>query len=301
MSEEAKKLEQKEERQRKQMIRRAKKAFFLTVGALSYAAAISLFLDPNSLAPGGVSGIAIILSRFVPLETGSLVLLINIPLMLAGGLKFGWKFICSTAYCTVLASLSMNLMGTYGAVTQDPLLAAIAGGGLTALGLGLVFKNGGTTGGMDIIVKFLRLKYPHLKTGSLFLVADSLVVALSAFVFKNIDVALYAGLVVFINSFLLDVVLYGRDGAKLIYIISDKSREIAERLLQELDLGVTYVHAEGAYSGQDKKVIMCVMRKHLSHKAEEIIKEEDPLAFLIVTSATEIYGEGYKSLFGERL
>lgn len=301
MSEAVEKTESEKETNLKKLRRRGKKLFFLTVGALIYAAAISLFLDPNSLAPGGVSGISIILSKVTPLETGTLVLLINIPIMLAGAWKFGLKFICSTVYCTVLASVAMNVMARFGAMTEDLLLAALAGGGLTALGLGLVFKSGGTTGGFDIIVKFLRLKYPHMKTGSLFLVADSLVVLLSAFVFKNMDVALYAGVVVFINSFLLDVVLYGRDGAKLIYIISDKSQEIASRLLEELDLGVTYVHAEGAYSGKVKKVIMCVMRKHLSHKAEEIIREEDPQAFMIVTSATEIYGEGYKNIFSEKL
>lgn len=280
---------------------RIKKILLLTIGAFCYASAISLFLDPNSLAPGGVSGISIILHQVTGIETGTLLLLFNIPILVAGAWKFGLKFIFSTVYCTVLASLLMNVLSSFGAVTADPFLAALAGGGLTALGLGLVFKNGGTTGGFDIIVKFLRLKYPHMKTGSLFLVADSMVVLLSAIIFRDVDVALYAALVVFINSFLLDVVLYGRDGAKFIYIISDKSKEIASRLLQELEIGVTYIHAEGAYSGKDKKVIMCVLRKHLYHKAEEIIKQEDPQAFLIITSATEIYGEGYKSIFSEKL
>ncbi len=280
---------------------RIKKFLLMTIGVVIYAAAISLFLDPNSLAPGGVSGISIILSKITPIETGTLILLFNIPILIAGAWRFGLKFICSTVYCTVLSSVLINILSYAGTVTNDRLLAALAGGGLIALGLGLIFKNGATTGGMDIIVKFLRLKYPYMKTGSIFLVADSLVVFLSAFVFKDVDVALYAALVVFVNSFLLDVVLYGRDSAKLIYIISDRSEHIARRLLEELEIGVTYVHAEGAYSGKDKKVIMCVMRKHLSHKAEDIIKEEDPQSFMIVSSATEIFGEGYKNLFGEKL
>lgn len=280
---------------------RIKKFLLMTIGVVIYAAAISLFLDPNSLAPGGVSGISIILSKITPMETGTLILLFNIPILIAGAWRFGLKFICSTVYCTVLSSVLINILSYAGAVTNDRLLAALAGGGLIALGLGLIFKNGATTGGMDIIVKFLRLKYPYMKTGSIFLVADSLVVFLSAFVFKDVDVALYAALVVFVNSFLLDVVLYGRDSAKLIYIISDRSEHIARRLLEELEIGVTYVHAEGAYSGKDKKVIMCVMRKHLSHKAEDIIKEEDPQSFMIVSSATEIFGEGYKNLFNEKL
>ncbi|MBQ7933929.1 MAG: YitT family protein, partial [Lachnospiraceae bacterium] len=122
---------------------RIKKILLMTVGAVCYASAISLFLDPNSLAPGGVSGISIILHRVTGIETGTLLLCLNIPLLIAGAWKFGLKFICSTVYCTVLASCLMNLFASFGAVTADPFLAALAGGGLTALGLGLVFKNGG--------------------------------------------------------------------------------------------------------------------------------------------------------------
>ena len=139
------------------------------------------------------------------------------------------------------------------------------------------------------------------KTGALFFLTDVVIVIASAFVFRNVDKALYAGIVVIITSVVLDVVLYGRDEAKLIYIISDHSEKIAGRLLEELDIGVTYVQGSGAYSGKEKSVIMCAMKKNISPKAEEIVKEEDPLAFMIVTSATEIFGEGYKSYFSEKL
>lgn len=273
----------------------------ITVSAFLYAVAISLFLDPNSLAPGGVTGISIILSRLIPIPTGTLILLLNIPILILGTWKFGVKFIMSTLYCIGLVSLFTNILSPIGAITQEPILAALAGSCLVAVGVGGVFKSGATTGGVDIIIKVLRLKYPHLKTGSLFLIMDTAVVTLSAFVFKDIDRALYAGLAVIVTSLVLDMVLYGRDGAKMIYIISDKSETIAKRLLDDLGVGVTYMQGSGAYSGKDKKVIMCIMRKQLSPKAEDIIKQEDPQAFMIVTSATEIYGEGYKNIFSERL
>lgn len=273
----------------------------ITVASLIYAAAVSLFLDPNSLAPGGVTGISIIMNRLTSLETGTWMLLINIPILAIGTWKFGWRFILSTMYCTTLTSLFTNFLTPYGPVTTDPLLAVLAGGVLMAVSLGMVFKAGATTGGTDIIVKLLRLRFPHLKTSYLFLITDALIVAISAFVFRNIDVALYAGLVVVVNSLLLDVVLYGRDGAKLIFIIADRSERIVERLLAELDVGVTYISGRGAYSGKDKKVIMCVIKKQLSPKAEEIVRQEDPSAFMIVTSATEIFGEGYKSIFSEKI
>ncbi len=272
----------------------------ITVAAFIYAASVSLFLDPNSLAPGGVTGISIILNRITGLETGTWLLLINIPIIALGAWKFGLKFILSTMYCTVLNSLFINILTPFGAVTSDPLLATLVGSSLMALALGWVFKSGSTTGGTDVIVKVLRLKFPHLKTGSLFLLIDATIVTASAFVFRDIDRALYAGVVVFITSFLLDIVLYGRDGAKLIYIISDESEKITKRLLEELDIGVTYVQGSGAYSGKDKNVIMCVVKKQLAPKTEDVVKQEDPLAFMIVTSATEIYGEGYKSYFSEK-
>lgn len=273
----------------------------ITVASLIYAGAVSLFLDPNSLAPGGVTGISIILNRLTSLETGTWMLLINIPILAIGTWKFGLRFILSTMYCTALTSLFTNYLTPYGPVTTDPLLATLAGGVLMAVSLGMVFKAGATTGGTDIIVKLLRLRFPHLKTSYLFLITDALIVAISAFVFRNIDVALYAGLVVVVNSLLLDVVLYGRDGAKMFFIISDCPEQIVGRLLEELDIGATYISGSGAYSGKEKKVIMCVVKKQLSPKAEEVVRQEDPRVFLIITSATEIFGEGYKSIFSEKI
>lgn len=280
---------------------RIKDYLVITFASAVYAVAVSLFLDPNSLAPGGVTGIAIILNRLTGLETGTWVLFINIPIIALGAWKLGWRFILSTGYCTLISSLFINLLSPFGAVTEDLLLAAVAGGCLMAVGLGLVFKSGATTGGTDIIVKLLRIRFPQLKTGFLFFVTDAVIVAASGIVFKNVDVALYAGIVIAINSLLMDVVLYGRDGAKLVFIISDKHENITKRILEELDIGVTYISGSGAYSGKEKNVIMCVMKKQISPRAEAIVREEDPLAFMIVTSATEIFGEGYKSIYSEKI
>ncbi len=273
----------------------------ITAASFLYSAGVSLFLDPNSLAPGGVTGIAILLNRFTGVETGTLILLINIPILAVGTWKFGIPFILSTVYATVLTSAFTNLLGTAGAATEDLFLSSVAGGALMAVGLGLVFKAGATTGGTDIIVKLMRLKMPHLRTGFLFLLLDAAVVTASAFVFRNVDRALYAGLAVCVTSAVLDLVLYGRDGAKVIYIISDRHGAIMERILNELEIGATYVEGVGAYSGKEKRVILCVMKKQVSPKAEEIVRKEDPQAFMIVTSATEIYGEGYKNIFSEKL
>ena len=272
----------------------------ITIASFVYAVGVTLFLDPNSLAPGGITGVAIILNRLIGLETGTWMMLINIPILLLGVWKFGLRFILSTLYCTVMMSWFTNLLIPVGVATTDPLLASLAGATLMAVSMGWVFKAGATTGGTDIIIKVLRLKVPHLKTGMLFFLTDIVIVAASAFVFQDLDKAMYAGITVIVTSLVLDLVLYGRDGAKLIYIISDHSEKITKRLLEELDLGVTHVQGSGAYSGKEKNVIMCVAKKQIAPKAEEVVREEDPMAFMIVTSATEIYGEGYKSYFSEK-
>ena len=273
----------------------------ITFFSLTYAVGISLFLDPNNLAPGGISGISIMLSRITPLPTGTWIILLNIPILALGLWKFGLKFLISTIYCTMISSVFMNILSGFGALTSDKLLAALAGGTIMAVSLGMIFKAGATTGGVDIIIKVLRLKYKHLKTGNLYLLMDAAVVTLSGIMFNNLEIALYAAVTIFVNSVVLDTVLYGRDGAKMIYIISDYPKQITDRLLADLDIGVTSLHGEGAYSGKEKEVLMCVMRKPLAPKAQQIVREEDAEAFMIVSDATEIFGEGYKSYFGERL
>ncbi len=273
----------------------------ITIFSFTYAAGISLFLDPNKLAPGGVSGISIMLSRITPIPTGTWILLLNIPILGLGLWKFGLKFLISTVYCTIISSAFTNMLAGFGTLTTDKVLAAAAGAALMAVSMGMILKAGATTGGVDIIVKVLRLRYRHLKTGNLYLIMDAIVVTLSGIMFHNLEIALYAAVAIFISSVVLDTVLYGKDGAKMIYIISDHPDRITDRLLEDLDIGVTSLKGEGAYSGKEKKVLMCVMRKPLAPKAQQIVKEEDPEAFMIVSDATEIFGEGYKSYFSERL
>ena len=287
--------------EKKSVRRRLLDYMTITLAALIQGAAISLFLDPNQLAPGGVTGIAVILSRLTGLGTGTWILLLNIPILAIGLWKFGFRFLLSTLYCTTLVWATTTLLSPFGPVTDDKLLAALAGSILMALGIGWVFRAGATTGGTDIVIKLLKLKLPHLRTGALFLITDACIVTSSAFVFGDINLALYAGIAVAVTSFGLDRVLYGRDGAKLIYIISDSYESITRRLLQDMDIGVTHIRGFGAYSGKEKSVIMCVVKVQMSPRVEEIVKQEDAEAFMIVTSATEIYGEGYKSYFSEKL
>ncbi|MDO4169055.1 MAG: YitT family protein [Lachnospiraceae bacterium] len=278
-----------------------KKVFGIIIGSFINACGISLFLDPNNLAPGGLIGIAVILNRMTGLETGTLFFLLNIPIVMLGLWRFGYRFITTTFFAVVINSIFTNYTTRFGVVTTDPLLASLAGSILVGVGIGIVFRSGATTGGIDIIIKILREKYKHLKTGFLFLILDVIIVAISGFVFRDFNIIMYALIAVVVSGQVMDYVLYGRDEAKLMYVISDKADLIADRILDELDVGATFLQGQGAYTGAEKKVIMCVVKKNQGPKLEEIVKQEDKAAFLIISSANEIYGEGYKNILNEKI
>ena len=285
----------------KSMLRRVKDFVIITLASIAYAVGVAQFADPNNLAPGGMTGLAIIMSRVIPMSSGTWLLLLNIPVFILGVYAFGLKFIITTIYSTVMISGFTNFFLKFGAATHDVLLASLASAVLCGGAVGLIFKAGATTGGTDIIVKYLKVKFPFLRTGILFFTTDCVIVILSGFVFHDINAALYAFICIFITAKAIDLVLYGSDEAKMIYIISDNADKITQRILEELDIGVTHISGTGAYSGKDKKVILCTVKKTLTPFVEDIVKEDDPAAFMIISSASEVFGEGYKSYFSERI
>ena len=265
----------------------------VAIGSFIYACGISLFLDPNNLAPGGASGLAIVLNRICNIETGTLYFIINVPIMVIGLWKYGVRFIASTFFSILLNSIFTNQLAKLG--------ATMAGSVLVGVGVAIVFKSKATTGGTDIIVKVLHDKYKHIKTGVIFLLTDIVIVAFSGLVFKDINIIMYALVSVFVQGKVLDIVLYGGDEAKLFYIISDNPDAISERIMKDIDITVTFLKGKGAYTGKEKQVILCVARKQQGPAIEEIVKAEDKDAFMIISSANEIYGEGYKNIMSEKL
>lgn len=274
---------------------------YILVGVILYATGISLFLDPNNLAPGGVVGISVILSRVIGLGTGTWYFILNVPIVLLGIWQFGVRFMLSTTVVIGLNSALTNYLAQWNPITTEPLLAALAGGILVGAGIGIVFRAGTTTGGMDIVVKVIKKKYKHLKTGFLFLLLDMAVVVLAGIVFRDFQIFMYALIAVLVTGRVMNGILYGSDEARMVYVISDAYESIANRVLQELEVGMTFLYGEGAYTGQGKRVILCVVRKQLAPQLEDIVREEDRQAFMIISSASEIYGEGYKDLFGVQL
>ena len=279
-----------------------KEIVLIIVGCAFYSIGIALFLDPNGLTPAGVAGIAIVINHLFELYlgisnlgTGAIIALVNIPIMILGIWKFGFKFFFSTIAATLISSWFIDLLAANIApLTTEPLLASIIGGASMSLGIGIVFKAGATTGGSDVLIRALRTNFKHIKTGELYWIIDGIVILITVAVFKNIDILLYAVITLTVDAFVLDLVLYGSDSATMVYIMSDAEKSIRERILKELEVGVTLMKAEGAYTGKKRDVLLCVVKKQTFGKVKDIVKDEDPAAFMIVTKATEIFGEGFK-------
>lgn len=286
----------------KQVVKKIFRYVFITFTATLYAVGIALFLNPNNLAPGGISGIAIILKKMFPglPGVGMLILLINIPILAVGIKKFGIKFILSTMYSLIVSSVLIDILPivfNVNGVTDNKMLASVIGGATFGLGMGLMFRLDTTTGGLDIIVKIIKQKKPHLKTGQIYFLLDVVILAASAVAFKDVEVALYAAIAIYVSTVVMDRAIYGGDEATLVYIISEKRELIARRMMKEVNVGATMIQAKGAYSNETTEVIMCVMKKQTLVKVRNILKQTDSGAFMIVSSANEVFGQGFKDHF----
>lgn len=278
-----------------------KKILMIILGTFLYSAGIGLFLDPNELAPGGIVGVSVIISHVFGGETGTWYFLLNIPIIILGWWKFGGKFIIYSFLAITLNSVFTNLFSIFPSVTDQRFLAAIAGSLLVGTGIGSILKIGATTGGVDIIIKILRKKYPFLKTSTLFWVFDVFVVVLTGIAFQEFDAAMYSFITVTLNGKVLDYVLYGKDEARLVYIVSNQTKTLLKRILEEVEIGATILEGKGAYCKDNKEIIMCVIKKRRAPLLEEIVRQEDDHAFMIVSSANEIYGRGYKNINIEKV
>lgn len=281
-----------------------KRYSIITLGCVLYAVGVSLFLEQSDLSAGGATGIAIIINHIFPaLDTGLLIMIINVPLLILGAFFFGWKFTFSTLYTVGLSSLLMWVCS----VVAEPylpivkgdyakLINAVTGGVLFALGMGLIFRMGSSTGGTDIPIKILRKKFRHIQTGIISMITDIIIVTSSFFVFKDVETLFFTVLSVVVFTLVFDWVLYGGNSAKMIFVISenDTAQRICKRILSEIDSGATFIDAEGAYTREQKRILLCVVKPFMFPKLRDIVHEEDNKAFIIVSSAKEIYGEGYQ-------
>ena len=271
------------------------------LGAAVYAAGFQFFMYPNAVVTGGVTGIAMIINYLTSLPVGALTIVFNIPLFLFSWKKFGLRFILMSLLGTVLLSVFVDLFALLDVeVTHEPLLGAIYGGLIHGVGLGLVYRAGATTGGVDIVAKFLRLKYPFINFSTFILGLDAAVILAFALIFRRYDSAMYAVICLFISTKMIDLVLYGAVNSKVCYIITDESRRLKDGIMAELHRGVTFLHGTGAFSGRDKDVILCVIKQRQIVELRRLVEQTDPAAFMIVCDSREVFGQGFDYLLDEK-
>lgn len=267
----------------------------ITAGVLSASLGISLFLAPHTIVSGGVSGIAIILNRLFNFPMGLVVLVLNIPLFILGAVFLGNSFGIKSLYGAFVFSVFLDLTAGFKPVSDNMLLCAIFGGILLGIGFGAIFLSGATTGGTDILAALGNKAIRAIDIGKWFFIIDTLIIISGIAFIKNTESLLSGIIALMISSFVLDYIISGANTAKLVYIISDSSEEIAREILNSLSRGVTGIKIKGMYTKSDRTMLMCAVKKFELQKLENIALKHDKNAFIILTGAHQITGEGFMS------
>lgn len=266
----------------------------ITVGCVIFALGFDLFLVPHGLNAGGISGLAMVVVKLLGFGTvGAVTAVFNLPLFALGGLKVGKKFFVGSLVGMLTLSGSIDLLALLPVPEAEPLMAAIYGGVLCGAGLGLVFISGASTGGSDIIVRLLKLRYRNVPIGTINIFFDGAVAVLTGLAFQDITLALYSGIAIFLTGKVVDAVVYGFDYSKVAMIISPQHAEIAKQITQQLSRGATYLHGEGVYSGRDTKVVLTAVKRQQLAELKQLVVDIDPEAFIIVQEAHQVLGDGF--------
>ena len=265
------------------------------LGSTLFALGFALFLAPNNINTGGISGLAMVLVEVLGIgSVGSLSILVNLPLFVLGGLKIGRRFFAGSLLGMLLSSVLIDAFSALSFATPEPLIGVLYGGVICGLGLGVVFVSGTSTGGSDILVRLLKLRYRNVPIGQISMIFDGLVVILTGIAFQDVSKALYSGVTVFLCGKMVDAVVYKFDYSKVALIISPAYEAIAEEVGRKLDRGATFLHAEGSYSGNSTKVVLVAVKKQQLAELTELVSELDPDAFIIVQEAHQVLGDGFK-------
>ncbi|MBO5837130.1 MAG: YitT family protein [Oscillospiraceae bacterium] len=266
----------------------------IVVGAALYALGFDLFLVPNGINGGGITGLSMIFVNLTNVGTiGLITAILNLPLFILAGLKIGKKFFVGSLLGMAVSSGLIDLFELITQPATEPLVGALYGGAVCGFGLGLVFAAGGSTGGSDIIVRFFKRKWPNTNIGTIAMCFDFLVAALTGLVFRDITLTLYSGIVIFITGFVIDAVVYRFDYSKVALIISKEYDAIAAAVCDELGHGVTYLQGEGYYTQNSTKVVLTAIKRQQLAELKQLVMRIDPNAFVIVQEAHQVLGDGF--------
>ena len=266
------------------------------VGCVLYSIGVNSFSVPNEIAQSGVTGVAVILNYLFDFPVGTANLILNVPLLILMWIYLGKQLVARTLWVTLVLSTALDVLALLGIpqYTGDKLLAAIFCGLFQGAGLGMIMITGATSGGTDIVARLVHKRFPHITVGKVVLAADAIVVTAGMLVFGSIESGLYAIIIIYVSTKVIDTMIYGTGNGKLLMIISEKADEVAKAIVSSSPRGVSIIPAKGAYTGNDKNVLLCVARKHEISGILNTVKSVDDKTFTIVSEANEILGKGFK-------
>ncbi|MCI7795758.1 MAG: YitT family protein [Lachnospiraceae bacterium] len=264
-------------------------------GSVLQAIGVWFFIEPSHIAPGGVSGMALILNHLFGLPVGAISFIINIPLLIASYLYLDRKMTWKTIRTVIWMSVIMDGLAALGLpqYTGDRLISCAFGGIFVGAGMAVIFMRNSTTGGGDILAKLLQKFRPYLQTGTALLIIDAFVVGASVLAFGEIEAAMYGVISLVCTTQTIDTIIYGMNKGSMITIHSGKNHEIAEEIMRTMDRGTTFYKSVGGYSGKECETLTCAVDRKQFYMVKEIIDKYDPKAFVIVSPTKEVYGEGF--------
>ena len=266
----------------------------ILLGSAMFALGFDLFLEPNGLNAGGLSGLAMVIAHLLGFGTvGTITAVINLPLFAVGGMRIGRKFFLGSLLGMVCLSTMIDLLAIIPIPQTEPLIGALYGGVLCGMGLGMVFTTGASTGGSDIVVRLLKMRYRNVPIGTINICFDLTVAALTGLAFWDVSRALYSGIAIFVTGQVIDAVVYRFDYSKVAIIISKQHVAIAHAIGTKLDRGATFLHGQGVYSGDETKVVLTAVKKQQLAELKQLVVDIDPNAFIIVQEAHQVLGDGF--------
>lgn len=273
---------------------------FFIIGCVLYSLGVNIFAIPNNIAQSGITGLAIIINYLLPkLQVGLLAFLLNIPLLVLAWIFIGKRFTMKTLWVTAMLSLvidGVKLMmnkGLIGAYTGDKLLAAMFCGAMCGAGLALVIVRGATTGGTDVVGRLLKSAFPHLSIAKMIMLSDGIIVLTAAIVFRSVDSAMYAAILIFVSSRIMDFILYGTGSGKMLYIFTKDGESVAKEIVSKGRRGATVIETKGGYTGERGNLIICAARSSEIPRIRKLVKNVDPESFIVLSEANEILGKGF--------
>ena len=273
------------------------KIFF---GTLVTSFAFRYFTFPNNIVAGGITGISQIINLLTGFPIGVATIAFNVPLFIWAWRRLGRRFVILTGLCMVVSSVTIDLLEPIARpLTTDPMLAAVYGGVFKGAGYGIVYTTGATSGGVDIPARILRRQYPYIDFSTFSLGMNAVIIVAFAVIFRRFDSCMYTLICMYISSKLISLILYGPINSRLCYIISERSDELRHAITERLGRGATMLQAHGAWSGREEQVILCVVKPPQIGRLRRMVREIDEHAFLVVSDARSVYGQGFENILQE--